>query len=88
MVNLAHRLSHGRNIRGPWDSEFKEMCEALILDQPYRLSEAQLAAYRRDGHIFLPQVLPANAMHPLRQTIAAAADRYNTETRPLEERDT
>lgn len=54
----------------------------------YTLSEEQVAAFRHNGHVCLPQVLHADDMPAWRSRIAAAADRHNPETRPLAERDT
>jgi ectoine hydroxylase-related dioxygenase (phytanoyl-CoA dioxygenase family) len=44
--------------------------------------------YQRDGHVFVPGVASPDEIARFRPTITAAADRYNTETRPLEERST
>ena len=58
------------------------------LDSDYPLTADQIAQYRRDGHILLRGVAsPAEAAahEPL---LTAAVNRFNTETRPLAERDT
>jgi ectoine hydroxylase-related dioxygenase (phytanoyl-CoA dioxygenase family) len=44
--------------------------------------------FRRDGHILVSGVASADEIAHFRPVITAAADRYNTETRPLEERST
>jgi ectoine hydroxylase-related dioxygenase (phytanoyl-CoA dioxygenase family) len=44
--------------------------------------------FRRDGHVFVPGVASADEIAAYRPTITSAADRYNTETRPLEQRST
>jgi ectoine hydroxylase-related dioxygenase (phytanoyl-CoA dioxygenase family) len=44
--------------------------------------------YRRDGHVLVPGVASAEEIASYRPMITEAADRYNTETRPLEERST
>ena len=61
---------------------------ACRLSQTYPLSSEQVDAYARDGHVFLPQLLPAEALASFREAIVATADRHSTESRPLEERDT
>ncbi len=58
------------------------------LDSSYPLSAEQIAAFDRDGHILLRAVAAPNELAPYAEAIAAAADRYSTETRPLESRDT
>ncbi|RYX86163.1 phytanoyl-CoA dioxygenase family protein [bacterium] len=58
------------------------------LDAPYPLSDQQLAFYTENGHIYLPSVLSPAELAVYRPVINDAADRFNTETRPLEERDT
>ena len=64
------------------------MNESCILDERYTISGSQVSNYQRDGHLFLPQLLPSNVMPSWRQVISKAVDHYNTETRPLAERDT
>jgi ectoine hydroxylase-related dioxygenase (phytanoyl-CoA dioxygenase family) len=44
--------------------------------------------YQRDGHVLVRGVASAEEVAHFRPAITAAADRYNTETRPLEERST
>ena len=58
------------------------------LSRTYRLSSKQVQRYRRDGHVFLPQLLPRDSITPYREAIVATADRHSRETRPLEDRDT
>lgn len=58
------------------------------LDAPYALTEEQLSSYARNGHIFLPSVASAAEVAAYRPVINDAADRFNTEKRPLAERDT
>ena len=58
------------------------------LSRTYRLSSQHVRRYRRDGHVFLPQLLPADSLDPYREAIVATADRNSRETRPLDERDT
>lgn len=58
------------------------------LGSGYPLSPEAIAAYRRDGHVFLPGVVSTEEIAIYRPAIVAAAQRYKTETRELEERDT
>ncbi|BCM90450.1 hypothetical protein IAD21_02303 [Abditibacteriota bacterium] len=58
------------------------------LDSNYPLSTEQLAFYSENGHIYLPSVVLPEELASYRPVINDAADRFNTETRPLEERDT
>jgi len=58
------------------------------LDALYPVSEQQREFYARNGHIFLPAVLSPDELAAYRPAINSAADRFNTETRPIEERDT
>ena len=59
-----------------------------MLTGTYRLSPQHVQSFRRNGHVFLPQLLPAESMAPFRDAIVATADRNSRETRPLDERDT
>lgn len=54
----------------------------------YALEEAQIASYRAAGHVYLPNVLSSDELAAYRPIINRAADAFNTETRPIEERDT
>lgn len=58
------------------------------LDSAYPLGAEQIADYRRDGHILLRGVASPAEITVFRPVIEEAADRYNTETRAMEERDT
>ncbi len=58
------------------------------LAQDYELSADRVARYQRDGHILLRGVASPAEIAAYRPAIVGAAMRYNTETRPLEERDT
>ena len=58
------------------------------LHEDYALSAEQIATYRRCGHVHLPGVLAAAELAAYRPVINEAADAYNTETRPMDERDT
>ncbi len=58
------------------------------LSQPYPLTAGQAAAFRENGHVLLEQVLPASELPAYRAAILRATEKFNTETRPLGERDT
>ncbi len=58
------------------------------LSSDYALQPAQIEELRRDGHVLLRNVCSPNEVAAYRAVINDAAERYNTETRPLEERDT
>jgi ectoine hydroxylase-related dioxygenase (phytanoyl-CoA dioxygenase family) len=58
------------------------------LDASYRVSAEQSAAYQKDGHILLRNILSEAEMAVYREVIVDAADRYNTEKRKMEDRDT
>lgn len=58
------------------------------LSRSYRLSAEQVQRFAQDGHVFLPQLLPSDAIGPYRDAIVATVDCNSQETRPLEERDT
>ncbi len=58
------------------------------LDTPYPLAPEQIAAYQRDGHVLLRGVASPEEVSAYRTVLAEAAARLNTETRPIEQRDT
>jgi ectoine hydroxylase-related dioxygenase (phytanoyl-CoA dioxygenase family) len=58
------------------------------LSDAYPVTPEQVAAYQRDGHLLLRGVLSPEEVAVYRRVIRDAAMQYNTETRPLEERDT
>lgn len=57
------------------------------LSGDYALQPHQIEELRRDGHTMLRGVCSPEELAAYRAVINAAAQRYNTETRPLEERD-
>lgn len=66
---------------------------ATVQDLPslsgdYPLSDAQAADFQRQGHILLRGVCSPDEVNAYRHVISEATYRYNTETRPLEKRDT
>jgi len=58
------------------------------LSSDHSLSQEAIESYQRDGHVLLRGVASPDEIAMYRQVIRDAAIRYNTETRPLEERDT
>jgi ectoine hydroxylase-related dioxygenase (phytanoyl-CoA dioxygenase family) len=58
------------------------------LDSDYPLAPDQITRYRRDGHILLREVASPAEAAAHEPFLTAAVDRFNTETRPLAERDT
>lgn len=58
------------------------------LSRDYDLQPDQIEELRRDGHVLLREVCSPDELAIYRAAIQKAAQRYNTETRPLEERDT
>ncbi|MGC8669090.1 MAG: phytanoyl-CoA dioxygenase family protein [Chthonomonadales bacterium] len=58
------------------------------LASPYRLSDDAVQRYRRDGHILLRAVCSPEEIAVYGPIIKEGARRYNTEDRPLEQRDT
>jgi ectoine hydroxylase-related dioxygenase (phytanoyl-CoA dioxygenase family) len=57
------------------------------LSDDYPLTDAQIAAFHRDGHIYLPQLCSASEVAAYRQVIHESAMGSFKETRPLDERD-
>ena len=58
------------------------------LSSDYLITPEQTTAYQRDGHILLRSVCSPEEIAAYRPVINDATYRYNTQTRPLEERDT
>jgi ectoine hydroxylase-related dioxygenase (phytanoyl-CoA dioxygenase family) len=58
------------------------------LDSAYRVSQEQVAAYQRDGHVLLRGVATAEEVAAYRDAIAGCVLRANKATVPLHERDT
>ena len=58
------------------------------LNDTKEVSPAQAEAFRKNGHILIPNVLDAAEATAYREVIVDAANKYNTEKRSMEERDT
>src|SRR5919197_4117450 len=65
-----------------------EQLQLPDLAQEYPASADRVARYRRDGHLLLRQVASPDEIRAYRPFIVDAALRYNTQTRPVDERDT
>lgn len=66
----------------------RETPAGRCLAETYPLSAGQVRCHNRDGHVFLPQLMPAHLLAPFREAIVAIAERHRGEQRPLAERDT
>jgi len=58
------------------------------LEATYSISAQQQAEYQKNGHVLLRNILSEEEMAVYREVIVAAAERFNTEKRKFEERDT
>src|SRR5438105_2088201 len=58
------------------------------LSSDYPLTEEQIAAYRREGHVLLRGVCSPEEVAVYRDILTEVTYRHNRQTRPLEERDT
>ena len=58
------------------------------LDTDYALTTDQIAAFQQNGHIMLPGVCSTEEIAAYRPVLNSATERYKTENRPIEERDT
>jgi ectoine hydroxylase-related dioxygenase (phytanoyl-CoA dioxygenase family) len=58
------------------------------LTREYPLTEEQIASFRQNGHVYLPNVCSEEEIAIYREVLNRAAYKYNRETRPMEERDT
>lgn len=65
-----------------------DITDLPALGEEHALTESQVDAYRRNGHLTVPGVCSAEEITAYRAQIAAAVQRLNEETRPLEQRDT
>jgi ectoine hydroxylase-related dioxygenase (phytanoyl-CoA dioxygenase family) len=68
--------------------ETKTTQQLPALTSRYTISTAQATDYQQNGHILLRGVLSPSEVAPYRRVIVSAADRYNTEKRKMEDRDT
>lgn len=66
----------------------KTMQQLPSLDSRYAVNADQKAAYQANGHVLLRNIISEHEMDAYRPVILDAADRYNTEKRKMEDRDT
>ncbi len=65
-----------------------EFMQAKFLKTDYPISEAQKFEFQLNGHILLPELANKDEIKRFQPAIKKACDRFNTETRRLEDRDT
>jgi ectoine hydroxylase-related dioxygenase (phytanoyl-CoA dioxygenase family) len=65
-----------------------KISDLLLLDDLIKLPEESIHEFREKGHTLVQGVLSKDEMEVYRPIIVGAADRYNTEKRKLEDRDT
>lgn len=65
-----------------------ETMQLPSLHQKKQVDDATIQAFRQNGHTLIQGVLTKDEVEIYRQVINNAAYKYNTETRPMEERDT
>lgn len=58
------------------------------LSSDYTLSQEQIASFQHEGHILLRSVCSPEEITTYRKVITDATYKYNTESRPMKERDT
>lgn len=61
---------------------------STALDQAYPLTQESVEHYRQNGWVLLREVCPSDLIGHYRDAIGEETYRMNTETRPIEERDT
>lgn len=59
-----------------------------VLESRYPVSADQKASYQANGHVLLRNIVSQEEMEVYRPVILEAADRFNTEKRKMEDRDT
>ena len=58
------------------------------LGEEYAVADSQVADYRANGHVLVEGVCPKETVALYRESISAAVERLNAESRPMESRDT
>ena len=66
----------------------KQVADLPLLDDFKKLPRENINEFREKGHTLVKEVLSAGEIAAYRPVIVDAADRYNTETRKMAERDT
>jgi ectoine hydroxylase-related dioxygenase (phytanoyl-CoA dioxygenase family) len=59
-----------------------------ILNEPLRVTEEQIQFFQKNGFIKIKNVLSADAIHYMNETISSEVKRLNTQHLPMEQRDT
>lgn len=59
-----------------------------LFDEPFEITNDQIAFFKENGFIKLKNALPAEAIEYMMQTITSEVYRLNTQDKPMEERDT
>jgi len=67
---------------------FMETLQLPILDASYTVDAQQVAGFQKNGHTLTRNALSKEEVAAYREVINHAAYKYNTESRPMEERDT
>jgi ectoine hydroxylase-related dioxygenase (phytanoyl-CoA dioxygenase family) len=62
--------------------------ELEILDKPFQITDDQIQFFQQHGFIKLKNVLHADTIHYMNETISAEVKRLNTQHLPIEQRDT
>lgn len=58
------------------------------IDNPVKISDEKITEFRKKGHTLIPGLLSEQEVEAVRQVIAAAVEKFNTEKRKMEDRDT
>jgi len=58
------------------------------LDEPFQISETQIAEFRKNGHALTKGLLSSKEVDAYRPVILSAATKFNTEKRKMQDRDT
>ena len=62
--------------------------EIEILDESFAITDEQINFFQTNGFIKIKNVLPANTLHYMNETISEEVKRLNTQHLPMEQRDT
>ena len=62
--------------------------EFQVLDKPFPISDEQIRFFQQNGFIKIKNVLPAETILYMNETISAEVKRLNTQHLPMEQRDT
>lgn len=60
----------------------------MVLDEPFEITHEQIQFFQKNGFIKIKNVLPADAIQYMNETISAEVKRLNTQHLPIEQRDT